>query len=219
MELLRTSKPHSGRLKPVFERALATLSPRGFWVEPADGEALTLSRDPFLKAEDPLRRCARLTLKKRGDEVTLEGAFETDWDSVIALSVAALAGVIVAAVNLDIEGAVIAAFSALSVVAALCVSGSSSTEKKRKEELRRLLHNFVSELAVDKGLEASSLELRSREAEHERCAYCHADAGGDPLPRCPGCGVGLHAACWGEAEGCPSLGCRGARPRPIPVKS
>lgn len=38
-----------------------------------------------------------------------------------------------------------------------------------------------------------------------RCAFCHGplDAG----QTCPGCGTRLHADCWAQAQGCPTLGC------------
>ncbi|MCO5172394.1 MAG: hypothetical protein M9894_39355, partial [Planctomycetes bacterium] len=38
-----------------------------------------------------------------------------------------------------------------------------------------------------------------------RCAYCHGPL--EASAACPGCGTRLHADCWAQAGGCPTLGC------------
>lgn len=73
-----------------------------------------------------------------------------------------------------------------------------------------------------------TLRVDRRESPLDRtCPYCRG-AIGDPSPvTCTGCGASLHADCWRELGGCPTIGCseraapraRAAAVAPPPVQA
>ncbi|MCO5165335.1 MAG: hypothetical protein M9894_03080 [Planctomycetes bacterium] len=62
-------------------------------------------------------------------------------------------------------------------------------------------------------MEIARVEAR---AGGERCPYCRDDLGGVAVVRCPGCGVGHHAACRAEMAHCGTIGCTGRAGRGAP---